>query len=251
MLFQDPDTQFCMLRVDDEIAFGLENLGVPRSAMAGRIAAALQQAGLDCPLSTRITALSGGNKQRLALACVLALEPRVLIFDEPTSHLDPWSAQHVATMIGQLKAQGDHTVILIEHRLDHLMDLVDRLLLFGQEGTILADGTPRQVLQEQAGVLDELGIWIPQVSELARTLRSRGLTVDPYPLTLADATAALQPLVESGRDGGWKGTASQLRFATQRPHCGAGAEGRQRSVTIHQDRSLVFGAADRSRGPIP
>ncbi len=200
LLFQDPDTQFCMLRVDDEIAFGLENLGVPRSAMAGRIAAALQQAGLDCPLSTRITALSGGNKQRLAIACVLALEPRVLIFDEPTSHLDPWSAQRVATMIAQLKAQGDHTVILIEHRLDHLMDLVDRVLLFGPAGTILADGTPRQVLQEQADVLDELGIWIPQVSELARTLQSRGLTINPYPLTLADATVALRPLIERGRN---------------------------------------------------
>jgi energy-coupling factor transport system ATP-binding protein len=244
LLFQDPDTQFCMLRVDDEIAFGLENLGVPRAAMAGRIAAALRQAGLDCPLSTQIATLSGGNKQRLALACVLALEPRVLVFDEPTSHLDPWSAQHVATMIAQLKARGEHTVILIEHRLDHLMDLVDRVLLFGPEGTILADGTPRQVLQEQAELLDELGIWIPQVSELARTLQSRGLTVDPYPITMAEAAAALRPLVAGGRQGcdcGGAGPRLRAQGAppAKRRHCRG--EGWARMLAhVPQDRSPVF-----------
>ncbi|MGI8969674.1 MAG: ABC transporter ATP-binding protein, partial [Dehalococcoidia bacterium] len=205
LLFQDPDTQFCMLRVDDEIAFGLENLRVPRADMAGRITAALLQAGLDCPPSTPIATLSGGNKQRLALACVLAMEPHVLVFDEPTSHLDPWSARHVAAMIEQLKVRGDHTVILIEHRLDHLMGLIDRIVLFGADGAILADGAPRWVLQEQAAVLDDLGIWIPQVSELARTLQSRGLTVDPYPITLAEAGATFGPLVHGEQDRDPKG----------------------------------------------
>jgi energy-coupling factor transport system ATP-binding protein len=198
MLFQDPDTQFCMLRVDDEVAFGLENLRLPRAEMAGRISAALWLAGLDCPLTTRIDTLSGGNKQRLALACVLAMQPQVLVFDEPTSHLDPWSAQNVVAMIQGLKAGGEHTVILIEHRLDHLMGLIDRVLLLGPDGVLLADGEPRRLLRDQAAVLDQFGIWIPQVSELAGSLQQRGVAVEPYPLTIAEAAASLAPLAAGG-----------------------------------------------------
>src|SRR5262249_41939511 len=95
IVFQDPESQLCMLRVDEEVAFGLENLAVPPEDMPARIASALEVTGLECAGSTRTDWLSGGNKQRLALASVLAMEPSVLIFDEPTSNLDPAGAQAV------------------------------------------------------------------------------------------------------------------------------------------------------------
>src|ERR1051326_2982569 len=126
----------CMLRVDEEIAFGLENLAVPPAEMPGRIRRALSLTGLETSGSTRIDWLSGGNKQRLALASVLALEPSVLIFDEPTSNLDPAGARAVFVAIERLKAESRHTIVVVEHRLDQLMHLIDQVLVLGSEGTL-------------------------------------------------------------------------------------------------------------------
>jgi energy-coupling factor transport system ATP-binding protein len=191
IVFQDPETQLCMLRVDEEIAFGLENLAMPAAEMPRRIQHALELTGLECPGSTRVDWLSGGNKQRLALACVLAMEPSVLIFDEPTSNLDPAGARTVFETIGRLKAARRHTIVVVEHRLDLLMHLIDRVVVLGPDGALLDDGEPHQVLERQSQALDAFGIWKPQVSELADTLRMRGLAVRPYPITLLEAQQAL------------------------------------------------------------
>jgi energy-coupling factor transporter ATP-binding protein EcfA2 len=186
IVFQDPESQLCMLRVDEEIAFGLENLAVPAAEMPRRIRQALDLTGLEGPGSTRIDWLSGGNKQRLALASVLAMEPSVLIFDEPTSNLDPAGARVVFATIERLRAAGRHTIVVIEHRLDQLMQLIDRVLVLGPDGALLDDGEPHQVLERQSATLDAFGIWKPQVSELADALGLR-----PYPITLEEAVAAL------------------------------------------------------------
>jgi energy-coupling factor transport system ATP-binding protein len=190
IVFQDPEAQLCMLRVDEEIAFGLENLALPSADMPRRIQHALEVTGLECPGSTRIDWLSGGNKQRLALASVLAMEPSVLIFDEPTSNLDPAGARAVFETIARLKAAGRHTIVVVEHRLDQLMHLIDRVVVLGPNGTLLDDGEPHQVLERQSETLDAFGIWKPQVSELADALRLR-----PYPITLPEAEQALAGLV--------------------------------------------------------
>jgi energy-coupling factor transporter ATP-binding protein EcfA2 len=199
LVFQDPDAQFCMLRADDEVAFGLENLNVPRAEMDARIERALDQVGLGEARRARIDRLSGGGRQRLALACVLAMEPEILIFDEPTSNLDPAGAEEVFANVARLKAAGRHTIVIVEHRLDHLISLVDRLLVLGPDGSKLALGPPHEVLLEHAAQLDELGIWIPQVSELANRVRRRSVGVEPYPLTLEQAADAFGRLIGCGR----------------------------------------------------
>jgi energy-coupling factor transport system ATP-binding protein len=195
IVFQDPEAQLCMLRVAEEIAFGLENLAIPSGEMPRRIQRALELTGLHTEGTTRIDWLSGGNKQRLALASVLALEPSVLIFDEPTSNLDPAGARAVFETIARLKAEGRHTIVVVEHRLDQLMHLVDRVLVLGPDGTLLDDGEPHAVLDRQARALDEFGIWKPQVSELVEGLRARGYGVRGYPITIDEAERALAPVL--------------------------------------------------------
>jgi energy-coupling factor transport system ATP-binding protein len=191
IVFQDPEAQLCMLRVDEEIAFGLENLALPAADMPRRIHEALDLTGLDCASSMRTDWLSGGNKQRLALASVLAMGPSVLIFDEPTSNLDPAGARAVFETIARLRSEGRHTIVVVEHRLDQLMHLIDRVLVFGSDGTVLDDGEPHQVLRRQSRTLDAQGIWKPQVSEVAEALERRGVSVASYPITVAEAVAAL------------------------------------------------------------
>ncbi len=198
VVFQDPDTQFCMLRVDDEIAFGLENLRVPSEEMPERIRRALRLVGLQGVERLRIDRLSGGNRQRLALACVLALEASVLVFDEPTSNLDPAGAEQVFADIARLKAAGDRTLVVIEHRLDSLIGLVDRVLVLGPDGQPITFGRPADVFRHHADELESLGIWVPQVSELAHRLAARGISLNPYPLTVNQADVAISAHLDGG-----------------------------------------------------
>lgn len=195
LVFQDPDAQFCMLRVDDEVAFGLENLNVPRAEMDDRIDRALDRVGLAGARRARIDRLSGGGRQRLALACILAMEPEILIFDEPTSNLDPAGAEEVFANVARLKADRRRTIVIVEHRLDHLISLVDRLLVLGPDGSALALGRPREVLLEYAAELDDFGIWIPQVCELSNRIARRSVTVEPYPLTIEQAVRTFGRLI--------------------------------------------------------
>jgi energy-coupling factor transporter ATP-binding protein EcfA2 len=197
MVFQDPDAQSCMLRVDDEVAFGLENLQVPAAEMPARIARALALVGLTGHERTRIDRLSGGTRQRLALASVLAMDPPVLVLDEPTSNLDPAGAEEVFAGLRRLKARSRRTIVLIEHRLDRCMDLVDRLLILGPGGQPLASGSPAQVFRERAAELAALGIWVPQVTEVAQRLVAAGIALATTPTTVDEAVAAFRPLVEA------------------------------------------------------
>ncbi|HUX86004.1 MAG TPA: ABC transporter ATP-binding protein [Chloroflexota bacterium] len=198
IVFQDPDSQFCMLRTDDEVAFGLENLAIPPAEMPARIERSLRTVGLGHVSRERIDRLSGGARQRLALACVLALDPSILIFDEPTSNLDPTGAADVFAEIARLKRSGDHTIVIVEHRLDQSVQLADRVLVLGPGGVPVAHGSPLDVFRGNADLLDEYGIWIPQVSELANQLRRHGLSVEPYPITLDQAAAGVARLIGPG-----------------------------------------------------
>jgi energy-coupling factor transport system ATP-binding protein len=161
-LFQDPDTQFCMPYVDEELAFVLENLQVPREEMPGLIKHYLEQVGLSfADLHTNIQTLSGGMKQRLAIASVLALEPEVLFLDEPTAMLDPEGTTEVWKTIKQVGE--DKTVIIVEHKIDEIVDFVDRVILLSEEGTIIADGNKEDVFKKYKHVLIDQGIWYPNV----------------------------------------------------------------------------------------
>jgi energy-coupling factor transport system ATP-binding protein len=161
-VFQDPDTQFCMPYVDEEIAFVLENLQVPRKKMKEMIVQYLNKVGLHFPdLHTKIQTLSGGMKQRLALASVLALEPEVLILDEPTAMLDPEGTVEVWNTIKNISE--DKTLIIVEHKIEHIIELVDRVVLFDLEGKIVADGSKDFVFTNYKNELIEHGIWYPGV----------------------------------------------------------------------------------------
>jgi energy-coupling factor transport system ATP-binding protein len=196
LVFQDPEAQFCLLTVADEVAFGLENLAVPPAEMDARIDRALQQVGLLAYRQARLDRLSGGQKQRLALACVLAMEPEILVFDEPTAHLDPAGALALFADLARLKATG-RTLVIIEHRLDALMPLVDRVLVLSPTGQVLAWGEPRAVFRDHWSTLQRLGLWLPQVSALGAALAERGRPLTPFPLTVAEAEAALAPLLRA------------------------------------------------------
>ncbi|HEX5565084.1 MAG TPA: ABC transporter ATP-binding protein [Sporosarcina sp.] len=165
VVFQDPETQFCMLTVEDEVAFGLENIGVPHEEMEDRIDQALQLVNMQEFKQAMIATLSGGQKQKLALACILALEPEVLILDEPTANLDPIARIDVIQTIKRLKDELGLTMLIIEHQLDQWTDLADRCLLFNQTGTIFFDGSLREAIRTHLPKIKQEGIWLPNVAQ--------------------------------------------------------------------------------------
>lgn len=197
IVFQDPEAQFVTMTVEDEIAFGLENLCVPPEEMDARIQESLAQVALDAYRRRRVDALSGGEKQRLALAALLAMRPRVLVFDEPTANLDPVGTRQVFETITRLKELGQYTILIIEHKLDDLLHLIDRVIVLTKQGELFADGPPHTIFSEQADSLLDQGVWMPQTALLAYQLRSSGLDLKPFPLTLAHAEQALHTVVTS------------------------------------------------------
>ncbi len=159
ILFQDPEAGFATLTVEDELAFGLENLAVPREAMPARIREALAKVGMEAFLKRRLETLSGGEAQRIALAALLAMQPPVLILDEPTANLDPQATRDFFATLARLK--GEHTILLIEHKLDACWHLADRVLFLGEGGRLLAVGEPDATLQAHLPQILEAGIWVP------------------------------------------------------------------------------------------
>mgnify|MGYP001254730884 CR=1 FL=1 len=146
LVLQDPDSQTVLARVGDDVAFGCENLGVPREEIWPRVRHALDAVGLDVPLDRATAALSGGQKQRLALAGAVAMRPEVLLLDEPTANLDPAGVAEVRDAVGRALDATGATLVVIEHRIDVWLPLVDRVIVLAPGGGVVADGTPRDVL---------------------------------------------------------------------------------------------------------
>ncbi|MGM1048685.1 MAG: ABC transporter ATP-binding protein [Bacillota bacterium] len=161
-VFQDPDTQFCMPYVDEELAFVLENLCVPQEEMTGRMQEVLSSVGLSLEnLHIPISHLSQGMKQRLALASALLLQPEVLFLDEPSALLDPEGREQIWEAV---KSVSDgRTLIIVEHRIEEMAAYVDRVVLFGPDGVILGQGSPEVVFTVFKKELTEYGIWYPGV----------------------------------------------------------------------------------------
>lgn len=164
MVLQDPDTQTILARVGDDVAFGCENLGVPREEIWPRVDAALEAVGLDLPLDRSTAALSGGQKQRLALAGVLAMRPGAILLDEPTANLDPAGVAEVHDAVKAALDATGATLVVIEHRIDVWLPLIDRVIVLGASGestVVLADGTPDAVLGARGEELAAAGVWVP------------------------------------------------------------------------------------------
>lgn len=191
ILFQDPEAQFVTMTVEDEITFGLENLCIARQEMDNLVTEALNQVGMTHCRYRQIDELSGGEKQRVAIACLLAMQPKILVFDEPTANLDPIGTRQVFETIAQLKQTGKFTIIIIEHKLDELIHLIDRVLVLTADGTILADGSPEVVFNNKTDDFLQHGIWMPQTVCLAHQIRSSGIEISSFPLTISQAEQVL------------------------------------------------------------
>ena len=160
LLMQDPEAQVVLARVGDDVAFGMENLGIPREAIWPRVEESLSAVGLDVPLHHSTTELSGGQKQRLALASILAMGPGLLLLDEPTANLDPSGVAEVRAAVEAVVERTGATMVVVEHRVDVWAPLVDRVIVVA-DGRIAADGPLREVLDQQGEVLRERGMWLP------------------------------------------------------------------------------------------
>lgn len=209
VVFQDPDAQVVTGTLLDEVCFGLENLLVPVPEIEERALAALARVGLGDGRSEALrspAALSGGGRQRLAIACALALEPALLILDEPTANLDPVASAEFYATLATLR-DPSRTLILVEHELDDVLPIADRVIVLDHAGALLDDGPPSEVFGERADALRAHGVWLPTATEIA--LRSgSGTAAEPLPLTLselADRVAAgwldPSPVRDDGVDG--------------------------------------------------
>ena len=192
MVFQDPDAQLVARTVLDEVCFGPENRLVPAAEVEARAERALREVGLWERRADDPDTLSGGGKQRLAIACALALGSPLLVLDEPTSNLDPAGAEEVYRLLGELTGPGsERSVVLVEHDLDLALDIADTVLVLDAAGRPFAQGPAREVLRGRAEELEALGVWLPTATTAALHLRRAGIRLDPVPLTAGELSAAL------------------------------------------------------------
>jgi energy-coupling factor transport system ATP-binding protein len=173
MLFQDPEAQLVMARAGDDVAFGLENRCVPTAAIWPRVDAALTAVGFPYPPTRPTHALSGGEQQRLALAGTLALNPGLLLLDEPTANLDPDGAGELRRVLDLVLERSGATLLLVEHRVDEAVSLVDRVVVLEAGGGVVADGPPREVFHEHGTSLADAGVWVPDQPPAAPPRRER------------------------------------------------------------------------------
>ena len=264
IVFQDPETQIVMARAGDDVAFGLENHCVPTAAIWPRVHRALAQVHFPYPEDRSTAALSGGEKQRLAIAGVLALRPRLLLLDEPTANLDPAGAATVRETIRELSGM---TLVLVEHRVAEALPLVDRVVVIEAGGGVVADGRPQDVFARHGARLAELGVWTPAPAPSPAVRRTTfGATVaeahdvafrypgvDDWALDGVDlAVRAGEALAITGPNGSGKSTLALLVAGLLRPARGRVALGEaepwslparrlvQRVGTVFQDPEHQF-----------
>jgi energy-coupling factor transport system ATP-binding protein len=193
LVLQDPDGQIAMARVGDEVAFGCENLAVPREQIWPRVHRALEDVGLALPLDHPTSALSGGQKQRLALAGILAMEPGLVLLDEPTANLDPAGVEEVREAVRRSLDRTGATLVVVEHRVSVWAGLVDRVVVLDAphgsgSGGLAADGPPSAVLTDPGARrrLAASGVWVPGWHPLTGEAPARPLRA---PRAQADAPA--------------------------------------------------------------
>ena len=177
MVFQNPDNQMIATNVEDDIAFGPENLGIPREEIIKRVDWALEKVGMSQFRHATPFKMSGGQKQRLAIAGVLAIKPRVMVLDESTAMLDPKGRDEVMQVVKQLNREEKMTVVHITHYMDEALG-ADRLIVMN-DGLVVADGKPSEVFK-QYGLLRQIKLGVPYVTNVAVALHAAGLDIDPH-----------------------------------------------------------------------
>jgi energy-coupling factor transporter ATP-binding protein EcfA2 len=188
-LFQNPENQIFMFTVERDVAFGLENLGVPRPEMRKRVDEAIGLLGIENLSQRAPHELSDGQKQRVALAGVLAMRPKLIILDEPTSLLDPKTAMELVDLVARLRKELGTTFVVVEHRLDLLVRVADRIVVMNAGAKVL-DGTPRDVLFGEDA--DGYGVSVPAVTRVQKMLAKDGLAPDDRLLGAAELASVLE-----------------------------------------------------------
>jgi len=194
VLQQDPDTQLFNPTVEDEIVFGACNYGLPAETIRERTARLLELTRLTALSRKNPHNLSGGQQQACALASILAFDPGTLVLDEPTSNVDPIGSKEVLDLVARLAREEGRTTLLVEHKIEELVHLVDEMIVIDQ-GNILHRGTVREVL-EHVEYIDSVGLSVPQVALLAARLRRVGWPIGKLPLDVDEAIKTLSPLLE-------------------------------------------------------
>jgi energy-coupling factor transporter ATP-binding protein EcfA2 len=191
-VFQNPENQLFSLSVERDVAFGLENLGMPREKALERVNWAMDATGILDLREKAPYELSGGQQQRAAIAGVLAMRPSILVLDEPTSFLDPKSAEEIVGVIAKLNRELGLTTLLVEHRLDLVSRYANRVIVM-DKGKIALDGPPSLVFGEDARLI---GIGLPRVTMLFHLLRRDGFPVGTNPITVEQASEELRRLLK-------------------------------------------------------
>lgn len=194
MVFQNPDNQIIATTVEEDVAFGPENLGVEPSEIRKRVDNALKTVGISNLKENAPHLLSGGQKQRVAIAGILAMKPQCIILDEATSMLDPVGRKEVLSILRKLNKEENITIVHITHHMDEAA-LADRLIVI-DKGSIVLDGTPEEVFSN-VNMVKSLGLDVPQVTELLYSLKKRGINVEKLPLTVDEAFDIISNLQKS------------------------------------------------------
>ncbi|MEI7847800.1 MAG: ATP-binding cassette domain-containing protein [Chloroflexota bacterium] len=195
LVFDNPEFQLSQMSVAEEIALGLENLGIAPEEMRRIIPEVLETVGLSGLESRSPFELSGGQQQRLAIAASLAMHPRVLVMDEPTSNVDPIGKDEIFSVAARLNKERKMTVIMAEHEVEVMAAYADRIIVLDQ-GSIILNGTPAEVFGH-VEQLQAIGLRVPQVTSLAHQLKTQGIIDWPLPLPVVteEAEAVLTKLL--------------------------------------------------------
>ncbi|WP_297958636.1 energy-coupling factor transporter ATPase [uncultured Ruminococcus sp.] len=191
MVFQNPDNQIVSSIVEEDVAFALENLGVPYEEMRRRVDESLKAVGMYEYRLHSPSQLSGGQKQRVAIAGIIAMEPKCIILDEPTAMLDPQGRKEVLATIHRMNREQGITIVLITHYMDEAADC-DRVVVM-DKGMVVLDDVPAKVFS-QVEKLKAIGLDVPQVTELAWELRKAGCDISPEIISEGECVAAIQKL---------------------------------------------------------
>ncbi|MEK6264007.1 MAG: energy-coupling factor transporter ATPase [Clostridium sp.] len=191
LVFQYPEYQLFEETIEKDIAFGPHNLGLDNDEINKRVQRAMKIVGLDYEeyKDKSPFEISGGQKRRVAIAGVVAMEPKVLILDEPTAGLDPKGRDDILSKIVQLYKENNMTIILVSHSMEDVAKVANRIIVM-DEGTCILDGTPAKIFKE-IEVLERVGLAVPQVTYLIRELRSKGFDVSEDTFTVEKAKREL------------------------------------------------------------
>ena len=195
MIFQNPDNQLVATLVEEDVAFGPENLGIPREQIGERVNSALSAVGMSSYAHHSPHKLSGGQKQRVAIAGVLAMRPSCIIFDESTAMLDPQGRKDILATMDQLKKEGI-AIVHITHHMNEAV-LADRVLVL-DDGVLKMDGTPEEVFARVEEIVD-MGLEVPQGAELIARLRKRGFAIEGNCLKPEETVESLLHFLKGGK----------------------------------------------------